>query len=430
MRQSLFLIFSSLGVVSGVSASVYEGPGLGARATAAGGAFVSRADDWTAIYWNPAGLTSERLTEAGGSLEFLSVRAHDSVGLRNPVAPLTSENLLRGDVLAQLGGEPSSFQATDSSFRVPLPAAGVNGQWNRLGWAVGSYAPMGFSFKISDDSRPGYAASYESQGYLLNHNVSLAYPVLPYLSLGAGVNGVQGRIEREAHKFTPLSQYESGTTLSGWGVQGVFGFLYRWRDAIRLGGVYRTGSTLKLKGRTHIADTRLPITVPGVGTIQSESSDITYDLRNPTTWGLGASWSVIPTVVFSADWQRTAWSESRLGLSFDSPGFLLQNQSMDRSWEDSDRYRFGMEWTFRPQWSVSAGYFRDPQVVPYSQQSLTNFVDVPTRYYTTGLSWDRRRWRVSVSAQYMKGSASVGTQTFKREAFNWTTQLDYRIGAR
>ena len=38
------------------SAGGFEGPGLGARAESMGGAFIGVADDWTAIYWNPAGL--------------------------------------------------------------------------------------------------------------------------------------------------------------------------------------------------------------------------------------------------------------------------------------------------------------------------------------------------------------------------------------
>lgn len=41
----------------GTSGSQFLGVGLGARATAMGGAYVSLADDGTALYWNPAGLT-------------------------------------------------------------------------------------------------------------------------------------------------------------------------------------------------------------------------------------------------------------------------------------------------------------------------------------------------------------------------------------
>ncbi|MBI4777777.1 hypothetical protein HY792_02510, partial [Candidatus Desantisbacteria bacterium] len=35
----------------------YEGPGLGAKGIGMGGASIGLADEWTAIYWNPAGLT-------------------------------------------------------------------------------------------------------------------------------------------------------------------------------------------------------------------------------------------------------------------------------------------------------------------------------------------------------------------------------------
>ena len=48
----------------------YEWGGLGSRAQSMGGAFIGLADDWTAIYWNPAGLT--QLTGAGAGFDFSS----------------------------------------------------------------------------------------------------------------------------------------------------------------------------------------------------------------------------------------------------------------------------------------------------------------------------------------------------------------------
>ena len=42
-----------------VYAGGYELPMLGSRVLGMGGAFIGTADDWTAIYWNPAGLTQQ-----------------------------------------------------------------------------------------------------------------------------------------------------------------------------------------------------------------------------------------------------------------------------------------------------------------------------------------------------------------------------------
>ena len=52
----LFLLIS-LGWSPIVFGGAYEWGGLGSRAQAMGGAYIGAADDWTAMYWNPAGLT-------------------------------------------------------------------------------------------------------------------------------------------------------------------------------------------------------------------------------------------------------------------------------------------------------------------------------------------------------------------------------------
>ncbi|MCD6318073.1 PorV/PorQ family protein [Candidatus Aerophobetes bacterium] len=63
--SSLILIpgFSSYASDVGTTASNFLKIGVGARATAMGGAFTALADDGTALYWNPAGLAQIERTE-------------------------------------------------------------------------------------------------------------------------------------------------------------------------------------------------------------------------------------------------------------------------------------------------------------------------------------------------------------------------------
>ncbi len=57
--SSFILVLSCVGYASdvGITAANFLKIGIGARATAMGGAFTGLADDATALYWNPAGLT-------------------------------------------------------------------------------------------------------------------------------------------------------------------------------------------------------------------------------------------------------------------------------------------------------------------------------------------------------------------------------------
>ena len=62
----LTLAFSVSVFASGVALT-----GIGARATVLGGAYRGLANDWSAMYWNPAGLTQINGFHLGGSFEIV-----------------------------------------------------------------------------------------------------------------------------------------------------------------------------------------------------------------------------------------------------------------------------------------------------------------------------------------------------------------------
>lgn len=410
-------------------AGAFEGPGLGPRATGMGGAFIGVADDWTALYWNPAGLSQLNGSGLAFSLEYLQVMAHDSSGLANPVPPLTSANILRGDAFVQLGGEPMQFNALDSHFGVPLPALGFYKAWKGLTFAAGSYAPMGFAFEVKDQSVPGYDVSFKSKGYLLHHNLSLSKEVRPGFYLGTGVNLIQAHLERSAHKTAPTERLNSSASSNGLGVQGVFGLLARLGERWRAGGVYRTGYDVNLHGDASVSDSLFPLAIPGLGTLQNEAGAFQQTLRDPTTYGVGVSFALSPALTLAADWQRTRWNASRIEISIDQPGALLQNQHLDPGWMSTSRYRFGLEWKASQAWSVRAGYFRDPRAVSFESQALTSLVDADLRYYTAGVSYQRGRWRWTFGEQFAVGSEEIGSRKLRKQASSTAGGVEYLWGS-
>src|SRR5258708_8986939 len=158
--SGLFLCFAPLAAGAGG----FESGGLGARATGMGGAFVGVADDWTAIYWNPAGLARLKGKEVGASLEYVRVLAHDSQGLVNAPIPFTQANFVRGDVFSQFGGEPAQFNGQDSDFSAWLPSLGFYASALGMTFGGGSYSPFGFAFEVKDNRQPGFDVSFKSQG--------------------------------------------------------------------------------------------------------------------------------------------------------------------------------------------------------------------------------------------------------------------------
>ncbi|MCI0495675.1 hypothetical protein L0Z72_11790, partial [candidate division KSB1 bacterium] len=73
------LTLSSSLFASGVSLT-----GVGARATALGGNFRGIANDWSAIFWNPAGLTQIKGFHVGASFELVMPGAKYTLGQNVP----------------------------------------------------------------------------------------------------------------------------------------------------------------------------------------------------------------------------------------------------------------------------------------------------------------------------------------------------------
>jgi long-chain fatty acid transport protein len=396
----------------------FESAGLGARATAMGGAFIGVADDWTAIYWNPAGLTQLKGRGIATSIETVHVRTHDSSGLANPTLPLTRENLARGDVFSQFSGEPTQFNGLDSHFTAFLPGVGFYWRMSRLTLATGSYSPLGFAFDVRDLQQPGYDVSFQSSGFIADYNVlTTALDVVPGWSLGAGLNVVQARLERSATKKTFSYSSSVAAKSTAWNVQGVFGTLAKLGRHVRLGAVYRMGHDLDLKGNAHINDSRLP----------GESSEFNQKIRNPTTYGIGLAVEPTRSITLSADWQRTQWAATRFDVRFDNPGVALQNQNFHQGWESTSRYRFGAEWRPFESWSFRAGYFRDPRAVAFESQALTGLIDPDTYFITAGLGYQRRRWHVNVGNQFGLGEERLGSRLLQKQVLAFVTEFAYQF---
>jgi long-chain fatty acid transport protein len=424
-RRLFFLISIHIMVVQASWSGGFEGPGLGARATGMGGAFIGVADDWTAIYWNPAGLAQLRGTGVGTSTEYLQIHAHDSNGLVNPLPPIGSANILRQDAFLQLGGEPLAFHGQDSRSVTFLPSVGFYTRWNGFVLAGGSYVPLGSSFEVADHSVPGYDVSFKSRAYIITHNFSVATQASRWIQLGAGVNAVQAHAERFANKTAPVEEFSSSSSAGALGVQGVFGVLVKLHDTFHVGGVYRTGHDLNMRGESSVQDSLFPLPVPGLGVLQNESSRYNQKLRDPTTYGLGLAFWILPELTLTADWQRTQWSAMRVDIQFDQPGIILQNQQMDPGWSSTNRYRFGVEWRPSHAWSVRAGYFRDPRAVSFQSEALTQIIDADQRYYTAGLGYQKGHWRVNLDSQYSYGQEQLSSRTLKREANSQGLEIEY-----
>ncbi|MBN1466439.1 outer membrane protein transport protein [candidate division KSB1 bacterium] len=171
--------------------------GVGARATAMSGSYRAIADDWSAMYWNPAGLAYTTGLGAGLSVDFVMPRATFQVA--------------NSHYYMNYGG--SAFKPFSAAYPVEVaaepqnfvvPSGGVTFNLGRLAFGVGAWAPFGLGAKwdllqtaknnlgripgvLYDEYNAAYPnVEYESDMQLIDIHPTIAFKVSDKLSIGAG----------------------------------------------------------------------------------------------------------------------------------------------------------------------------------------------------------------------------------------------------
>lgn len=436
LRKGLFVLGLTLlfgaSQISAAFGAAYEGGGLGTRALSMAGAFIGEASDWTAVYWNPAGLAQLKGREIGSSFEYVPLSGSDGNSLANsflpisPVSPRMNED--QEDIFFQFPHpvtgqptEPLSFDKKDVEVTVYLPGLGGYTQFKGLVVGGAIYVPLGYSSEWKDAvANNTISASYKVKTYEIVYNLSISREVMPDLFWGAGLNLLQGKFERHARKTTPAYTYNFDMDGDGTGLEMVVGILYRINPNLTLGAVCRSGGELSFDGEAAMEHSH-PL-------VLDESSDYTQKFKHPATYGLGLAFRPIPALTLTTDWVRTDWSKQRKNIDFDQPDqAFLKDNDKPSDWKDTDRFRVGIEYRVNNRWSLRGGFFVDPSPVPDKAVSLTNLVDVDRNFYTLGAGLDLNNWQLNFGYVRANGDREIDGVLYERNSYGLQTTCVYQF---
>ena len=331
--------------------------GVGVRAMGMGGAFVGVADDFTAMYWNPAGLAQMQRREVQVSL-LRNSRANDSVF--NGTA---GRSELTNTRFGSLG-----FVYPYPVYRGSLVLAAGLTRIKDFDWSL--------NLKGDDD---GLAAdhAFQHEGELALAGVSAAIDVSPAVSLGATLGLVSGEDEAVNEFDWADSQDEfleqrffardSFTDEYQWTPYAVLGVMLRTpRDnpRYRLGATFTTGGTHKIRYvfRGSPSDKGYSSVQYDDGTVEKfsdEEARNTYELTLPFEFGVGASAEALPGLTLAGSLHLAEWSQSEY-KGADEYG-LRADTSFETQYRDVLRYHFGVEYQVPVvALDLRAGYFVDP----------------------------------------------------------------------
>lgn len=370
---------------------------VGARAASLGGAFTARADDITAIFYNPAGLAF---------LDGLRLKTNLAFGARKIGATLSDTGRTFPTAQPELRG---------SHFLSWRPAKGI-------GLGAGLYSPFNF------DSRWPRAWIGEGMSVSAALNAEtfrsvVAVEPLKGLAFGAGLDIVSLHMGWEHTLFFDLETYPlahpaeiaSAHAARGHGLGWTAGAMWTTLPWLRLGVRYQPGVTIDLVGVNDflfdVESMNEPIPAPNPRfRVLVDVLDVFYDeqtvrsrIRLPREIACGVALTPVRNLTLSADLQWDRWSD------FGPWQFTSVNEGGDLSPEFLPIYRefYGIE----PDYGV--------------QGFDLGLVD--TRSVKAGLEYKQGRW-FAFRAGWARHGSSVGAAG-RTPLFPDTGMTVYSLGA-
>lgn len=415
-------------------AGAYKSCGIGTRALAMGGG-IAAANDYSALYWNPAALTEVEKNHFAIEPHYLYLTQSDGNSVKNYDLGVNYSNL-QGDAFLRIYNvpgarvEPAQFNKTDSIYSNISPSTSLGGAFaaNDFNLAFGIYTPAALSTKWEDAVRDLannalIEADYLSSIKITNYNLSVGKEVNSWFSLGAGINYVTGETEIEIEKRYRCSAapvldytYETSEEADGDGVEGVLGVLVKPIENLKVGGVYRNGAGINLIGDAYYKHTALGIL---------ESSGYSQDYYFPNSYGLGLAYDPISNLTLLLDWEQTGWHKVKRELDYNLVGgAALADTDIDWNWEDSNQVRLGGEYRFTPAISLRGCMMWDESPLSDDTVSITNVIDVDKWHTYLGIGYEIDKFQVNAGYGYIFGEDTINNVDYELDMHN------FMIGAR
>jgi long-chain fatty acid transport protein len=346
----------------------FRTPDQNAAATGQGEAFVAQADDASAVYYNPAGLTQLQGTHvaAGAYVSFPNIR---------------------------FSGAFASEKMNSASYTPHFYAASDLGteKWR---FGVGLNVPFGNSVEYNRNG-PFQFLVTESSLVVLNIAPTIAYRVNEHLSIGGGVNVYHGDTEL---KFNYLPFFGGRFRFEGDGqaVGGTVGVLWTINEQHSVGVVYRTPFEIDFKGSAVVKEPPPPFVLPDPGP-SSASAEIEF----PQSVAVGYAFRPNKKLKLEVDVEWTNWDTlNTVQLRSPNPFFAGDPRStIPFHWEDSFFYEFGAQYELTENWKVRAGYIFSENTVPES--TFAPIVPDSDRHvFSVGAGYSTKSFNVDVAYQY------------------------------
>ncbi len=381
--RKVFRLLMVLGSISILATGLYANGlnvnGVGPKANSMGGAFIAYADDYSAVYWNPAGLVQmkESSLTICGDLVFPKM-SYDS-------SPFFSSFGL------------TDIDAQTKSKVYPIPFAGYFNKVSEnliIGLAIYAPSGIGAAWNGEDLTTLNFpdptAYKWESTIMAITASPVIAYRVSDAFSIGLTLNLNYGMLDMN---MPVVGQYHE--KISGMGFGATIGALLKPCDFFSVGATVRLPSKVKLSGDA---------TMDGAGLLLlATSSDAEREVTWPLWAGLGVAIRPTEGLTFTADAQYSKWGDlDKIDITYSDAFWQAAfgtGLTMPLAWEDTIQFRFGAEYMLNPGMAIRAGYYYDPAPGPLTHLNIL-LPSPDGGWLTFGLGMKTPKFNLDFSVEY------------------------------
>ncbi|WP_457679157.1 OmpP1/FadL family transporter [Thermovibrio sp.] len=381
MRRALYTLAFSL-VSSSALAGNVDTFGIGAKATALGGAFSAYANDPFAVYYNPAGLTQIKRPTLSVGVLYL-----------NPHLKIHSFKAVDGDGNRV---EPYGVSFSDESNDLVVPHFGyAMPLFNNLYFGIAAYIPYGLHIKWDSDPRKNPGAYNGFESYYVRGVVTptLAVKLTDRLSVGFGISFGRSDAGTQRRIYAPSIPSLNNRIIKGdlsddFNLSFNFGLLYRLYDNLSLGITYRSRTNTHFRGTVEVV---------GVDKVGAETS-----IDHPEQLQVGLKYKPSRRLTLTADVVWTNWSVIKgYTIKFDRPLLGRTQETFPRDWKDTRQLKLGIEYKVNELLTLRGGYFYDPSPIPdHTFDMLWPDADKKTYSFGVGLNLFKGKLTVDGVVQY------------------------------
>lgn len=354
--------------------------GVGSKAIAMGGAFIGQADDFSAIFWNPAGLTQMK----NSSLSFFVTDLIPSGTYKLPLYGIDAKT------------KTAMYPSGSVAYFKPIN--------DKLVIGIAAYVPSGTGAKWNGEDlkllAKGVAYRWESFMGVITVSPVIAYKVSDTFSLGATINLNYGMLKL----WRPgLGQYNED--LNGLAFGATIGALFKPIDKLGIGLTLRTPTKVKFSGDATMAGAALA----GQPTTSEAKREATW----PLWLGLGISFKATDRLTLNADAQFTNWKKiDTIAITYDTPGWQALkahpilgaafNNDFVLNWKNAIQWRFGVEYAASEKLALRAGYYYDPS--PSDPPTLNILLpEITYNVITLGFGYKTDNITLDLCMEYLMG---------------------------